>query len=67
MHVGTFTVEGTFNAAIGKLSHLAQLGITMIEVMPVSHFGGNHGWGYDGSLLYAPHTAYGAPDDFKPS
>ncbi|MFK3690812.1 malto-oligosyltrehalose trehalohydrolase [Agrobacterium tumefaciens] len=65
MHVGTFTVEGTFNAAVGKLSHLAQLGITMIEVMPVSHFGGNHGWGYDGSLLYAPHTAYGAPDDFK--
>ncbi|WP_373887405.1 malto-oligosyltrehalose trehalohydrolase [Agrobacterium pusense] len=65
MHVGTFTPEGTFEAAVGKLPHLAQLGITMIEVMPVSHFGGNHGWGYDGTLLYAPHAAYGRPFDFK--
>lgn len=58
LHVGTFTPEGTFEAAVGKLPHLAQLGITMIEVMPVSHFGGNHGWGYDGTLVYAFHAAY---------
>lgn len=65
MHVGTFTPEGTFRAAIDKLPYLAQTGITMIEVLPVSQFGGNRGWGYDGVLLYAPHAAYGSPDDFK--
>ncbi|WP_373963858.1 malto-oligosyltrehalose trehalohydrolase [Kosakonia sacchari] len=65
LHIGTFTPQGTFRAAMEKLPHLAQLGITMIEVMPVSQFGGNRGWGYDGVLLYAPHSAYGTPDDFK--
>jgi malto-oligosyltrehalose trehalohydrolase len=65
MHVGTFTPEGTFRAAIEKLADLAELGITMIEVLPVSQFGGKRGWGYDGVLLYAPHSAYGAPEDFK--
>ena len=65
MHVGTFTEEGTFRAAIEKLPHLVDLGITAVEVMPVAHFGGNRGWGYDGVLLYAPHSAYGAPEDFK--
>ncbi|WP_428946120.1 malto-oligosyltrehalose trehalohydrolase [Pantoea sp. FN060301] len=65
MHMGTFTPEGTFRAAIEKLPYLAALGITMIEVMPLSQFGGNRGWGYDGVLLYAPHAAYGTPDDFK--
>ena len=65
LHIGTFTPEGTFRAAIEKLPLLAELGITMIEVLPVSQFGGNRGWGYDGVLLYAPHTAYGSPDDFK--
>lgn len=65
MHIGTFTPEGTFRAAIDKLPYLAELGITMIEVLPVSQFGGNRGWGYDGVLLYAPHSAYGAPEDFK--
>jgi maltooligosyltrehalose trehalohydrolase len=65
MHVGTFTPAGTFQAAIGKLPYLADLGITMVEVLPVAHFGGNRGWGYDGVLLYAPHAAYGAPEDFK--
>ncbi|MFP3701980.1 alpha-amylase family glycosyl hydrolase, partial [Burkholderia sp. SIMBA_013] len=57
--------EGTFRAAIEKLPTLAETGITMIEVLPVSQFGGNRGWGYDGVLLYAPHAAYGTPDDFK--
>lgn len=65
LHIGTFTEEGTFRAAIEKLPHLAELGITMVEVLPVAHFGGNRGWGYDGVLLYAPHTAYGPPEDFK--
>ncbi|MFH8136424.1 malto-oligosyltrehalose trehalohydrolase [Pantoea osteomyelitidis] len=65
MHIGTFTPEGTFRAAIGKLPYLAELGITMLEILPVSQFGGNRGWGYDGVLLYAPHSAYGTPDDFK--
>ncbi len=65
MHFGTFTPEGTYQAAIEKLPYLAELGITMIEVLPVSQFGGNRGWGYDGVLLYAPHSAYGTPDDFK--
>ena len=65
LHIGTFTAEGTFQAAIAKLPALADLGITMIEVLPVSQFGGNRGWGYDGVLLYAPHAAYGSPDDFK--
>ncbi|WP_442954604.1 alpha-amylase family glycosyl hydrolase [Pantoea sp. LMR881] len=65
LHIGTFTPEGTFQAAIEKLPWLAELGITMIEVMPLSQFGGNRGWGYDGVLLYAPHSAYGTPDEFK--
>ncbi|MGK6312043.1 malto-oligosyltrehalose trehalohydrolase [Neorhizobium sp. DT-125] len=65
LHIGTFTKEGTFRAAIEKLPYLAELGITMIEVMPVAHFGGKRGWGYDGVLLYAPHAAYGPPEDFK--
>ena len=65
LHIGTFTPQGTFQAAMEKLPWLAELGITMIEVLPVSQFGGNRGWGYDGVLLYAPHSAYGTPDDFK--
>ncbi|AKL11981.1 TPA: malto-oligosyltrehalose trehalohydrolase [Kluyvera intermedia] len=65
LHIGTFTPEGTFRSAIRKLPYLAELGITQIEVMPLSQFGGNRGWGYDGVLLYAPHSAYGTPDDFR--
>ena len=65
IHVGTFTPEGTFRAAIDKLDHLVETGITAIEIMPVAHFGGMRGWGYDGVLLYAPHAAYGTPDDMK--
>ncbi|CAJ0996330.1 Malto-oligosyltrehalose trehalohydrolase [Sodalis praecaptivus] len=65
MHVGTFTPEGTFQAAIEKLPYLAALGITMIELMPLAQFGGNRGWGYDGVLLYAPHSTYGTPEDVK--
>ncbi|MBB1250321.1 malto-oligosyltrehalose trehalohydrolase [Rhizobium sp. G21] len=65
IHIGAFTEEGTFRAAIGRLADLAALGITAIEVMPVAEFAGERGWGYDGVLLYAPHHSYGGPDDFK--
>lgn len=54
LHIGTFTPQGTFQAAAEKLPYLAELGITMIEVLPVAQFGGRRGWGYDGVLLYAP-------------
>jgi maltooligosyltrehalose trehalohydrolase len=65
LHIGTFTPEGTFLSAIGKLHHLKNLGITHVEIMPVSEFSGKWGWGYDGATLYAPHHAYGSPDDLK--
>lgn len=65
MHVGTFTPEGTFRAAMDKLGHLAALGVTAVEVMPVAQFAGGRGWGYDGVLLYATHNIYGSPEDFK--
>ncbi|SFM92812.1 malto-oligosyltrehalose trehalohydrolase [Izhakiella capsodis] len=65
LHMGTFTPEGTFHAATQKLAYLADLGFTVVEVMPLSQFGGTRGWGYDGVLMYAPHSAYGTPDDFR--
>lgn len=65
LHIGTFTPEGTFEAAIACLPHLRDIGITAIEIMPVAHFAGQRGWGYDGVLHYAPHNAYGAPDRLK--
>ncbi|MDX6678754.1 MAG: maltooligosyltrehalose trehalohydrolase [Solirubrobacteraceae bacterium] len=65
LHIGTFTPEGTFAAAIEHLPELARLGITSIEVMPIAEFPGNHGWGYDGVYLSAAHSAYGGPDGFQ--
>ena len=65
IHVGTFTPQGTFVAAIEKLDYLVELGVTHVEVMPVNEFSGPWGWGYDGVDLYAPHHQYGRPDDFK--
>jgi maltooligosyltrehalose trehalohydrolase len=65
LHVGAFTPEGTWKAAEAKLRHLADLGITAIEVMPVSEFPGRFGWGYDGVHPYAPTRLYGTPDDFR--
>ena len=65
LHLGTFTTAGTFLAAIEKLDHLVSLGVTHVELMPVVEFSGSHGWGYDGVDLFAPHHAYGAPDDLK--
>ncbi|HEV7293525.1 MAG TPA: malto-oligosyltrehalose trehalohydrolase [Devosia sp.] len=65
LHVGTFTPQGTFASAAEKLEYLRDLGITTIEIMPVGQFAGERGWGYDGVLIYAPHTAYGTPEDMK--
>jgi maltooligosyltrehalose trehalohydrolase len=65
LHVGAFTEEGTFLAAIEKLDHLVHLGVTAIEIMPVADFPGKRNWGYDGVLLYAPDSSYGRPEDFK--
>lgn len=62
LHTGTFTPEGTFDAAIGRLDYLADLGVDLIEVMPVNAFNGTHGWGYDGVLWFAVHEPYGGPD-----
>src|SRR5262249_21398736 len=64
LHVGTFTPEGTWTAAREQLPHLADLGVTVLEVMPVAEFHGSFGWGYDGVLLFAPFHEYGNPDDF---
>ena len=65
LHVGTFTPEGTFDAAISKLDHLAGLGIGAVELMPVAAFPGQWGWGYDGIGLWAVHQPYGGPDGLK--
>ena len=65
MHVGTFTPGGTWRSAMERLPHLAQMGITTIEVMPVAEFPGRFGWGYDGVLLYAPTRLYGTPEDLR--
>jgi malto-oligosyltrehalose trehalohydrolase len=65
LHVGTFTPEGTFDAAIGKLDHLVALGVTTVELMPVASFPGQRGWGYDGIGLWAVYEPYGGPDGLK--
>ena len=65
LHVGTFTPAGTFAAAIERLDHLARLGVTHLELMPVAEFPGNRGWGYDGVQPFAPHHAYGGPEGLK--
>ena len=61
LHVGTFTPEGTFDAAIEHLRGLRELGVTTIELMPVAAFPGRHGWGYDGVYISAAHDPYGGP------
>jgi len=65
LHTGTFTAEGTFDAAIGHLDHLRDLGVHAVELMPVAAFPGQHGWGYDGINLWAVHEPYGGPDGLK--
>ena len=65
LHVGTFTAEGTLDAAAGRLDHLVSLGVDLVELMPVAAFPGRHGWGYDGVHPYAVHEPYGGPDALK--
>ena len=65
MHVGTFTPGGTFDAAVERLDHLLELGITHVEVLPVNAFDGSRGWGYDGVLWFAVTENYGGPDGFR--
>jgi maltooligosyltrehalose trehalohydrolase len=65
IHVGTFTPEGTYLAAAAKLPHLKELGITCIEMMPISTFPGRRGWGYDGVDHFAPFAPYGTPEELQ--
>ncbi|WP_230194352.1 malto-oligosyltrehalose trehalohydrolase [Streptomyces coriariae] len=65
LHVGTYTPEGTLDAAAQRLSHLAELGITHVELMPLCAFPGRHGWGYDGVSPWAVHEPYGGPEALK--
>jgi maltooligosyltrehalose trehalohydrolase len=65
IHVGTFTPAGTFDAAIGELPRLCELGITAVEVMPVSQYPGARNWGYDGTYPWAVQNSYGGPAAFQ--
>jgi len=65
LHIGTFTPEGTFDAAIERLDHLVRLGIQLVELLPVNAFNGTHNWGYDGVLWYAVHEVYGGPAGYQ--
>lgn len=65
IHVGTFTPEGTFDAVIPHLAELRELGVTMIELMPVAQFPGSRNWGYDGVYLYAVQNSYGGPEGLR--
>ncbi|HXT15774.1 MAG TPA: malto-oligosyltrehalose trehalohydrolase [Gemmatimonadaceae bacterium] len=65
LHLGTFTKGGTFRAAIDRLPDLVDVGVTVIELMPIAEFAGQFGWGYDGVALFAPYHRYGTPDDLR--
>ncbi len=65
LHVGTYTPEGTLDAAAARLGHLAELGVTHVELMPLCPFPGRHGWGYEGVSLWAVHEPYGGPEALK--
>jgi maltooligosyltrehalose trehalohydrolase len=64
MHIGTFTPEGTFDAAIDRLDHLVDLGVSFVELLPVNAFNGVHNWGYDGVFWYAVQHSYGGPEGY---
>jgi maltooligosyltrehalose trehalohydrolase len=65
LHIGTFSPEGTFLGALERLDHIAELGVTAIQLLPLADFPGKFGWGYDGVCLFAPDAAYGEPDDLR--
>ena len=65
LHIGTFTPEGTFDAAIERLDHLVELGVDAVELLPCNAFAGERGWGYDGVAWYAVHDPYGGPEGLK--
>ncbi len=65
LHVGTFSPEGSYDGVAARLDHLAALGVTAVELMPLSDFPGRRNWGYDGVLPFAPDSAYGTPDELK--
>jgi maltooligosyltrehalose trehalohydrolase len=65
LHVGTFTPEGTFDAALGRLEHLRSLGVDLVELMPVNGMSGVHNWGYDGVLWHTVHEPYGGPAGYQ--
>ncbi|MGW3403701.1 alpha-amylase family glycosyl hydrolase, partial [Streptomyces zhihengii] len=65
LHIGTYTAEGTLDAAAGRLAELADLGVTHVELMPLCPFPGTHGWGYDGVAPWAVHEPYGGPEALK--
>ncbi|MCI4657482.1 malto-oligosyltrehalose trehalohydrolase [Cryobacterium zhongshanensis] len=65
LHLGTFTPEGTLDAAAARLGHLVSLGIDFVELLPVNAFNGTHNWGYDGVLWYAVHEGYGGPAAYQ--
>ena len=65
LHVGTFTPEGTFDAALARLDHLREIGVDLVELMPVNAFNGTHNWGYDGVLWHAVHEGYGGPEGYQ--
>ncbi|WP_166871264.1 malto-oligosyltrehalose trehalohydrolase [Salinibacterium sp. ZJ450] len=65
LHIGTFTREGTLDAAAGRLDHLKSIGVDFVELLPVNAFNGTHNWGYDGVLWYAVHEQYGGPAAYQ--
>ena len=65
LHVGTFSAEGTFRAAVEKLGYLKELGVTAVELMPLADFAGDRNWGYDGVAPFAPARCYGTPNDLR--
>ncbi|WP_210648891.1 malto-oligosyltrehalose trehalohydrolase [Nocardioides sp. SYSU D00065] len=65
LHVGTFTPEGTFDAAAERLEHLLDIGVDLVELLPVNAFNGTHNWGYDGVGWFAVHEGYGGPDGYR--
>ncbi len=65
LHIGTFTPDGTFDAAIDKLDHLVELGVVAVELLPINAYAGRWGWGYDGVAWFAVHEPYGGPEGLK--